>query len=70
MGVGCRGWRMRSIFAYVESKEAVETCIQTQGLGNLGSHPDAASNELPDPRQVTIFFQVLGSRFLCHTDEH
>lgn len=60
---------MRFIFAYVESEEAMEACIHIQGLRNLGFHSSAASNELPDLGQVTTLFKVLGSMFLCHTDE-
>lgn len=37
---------------------------------NSGFHPGAASNELLDLGQVTVFFQVLDFRFSCHTDEH
>lgn len=64
------GHRRRFIFAYLQSEEAVETCIQILRLEILGSHPGAASNELPDLGQVTVFFQVLDFRFSCHTDEH
>lgn len=61
---------MRFILAYLESKEAVKTCIQIQGWGNLGSYPAATSTELSDLGHVNVLFQFLFLRFLCHTDEH
>ena len=61
---------MRFIFASLESQEAVKTRIHPRGLGNLGFPSGAAANELPDLGHITVRFQVLDSKFLCHTDEH